>query len=86
MAKVNDGRGNRTNHVITPEFEKAINRLETGEKFPEPLSRSPIAIKCPETLTNAIKAMPAKERNVWLRRVLLDAAKDKNMVPMDYGW
>lgn len=45
----------------------------------EKLASKPIAVKLGESVDAAIRALPQKERIVWLRRVLTEAARAELM-------
>lgn len=47
-----------------------------GEK---PLAKRPIALRVPGEIEDAIFSMPPQERNEWLRKVILEAARKELM-------
>lgn len=45
----------------------------------QPLCRKPRSVKLPQDIDAAIEALPEKQRAVWLRRVIVEAAKAELM-------
>ncbi|NER22611.1 MAG: hypothetical protein F6J96_18315 [Symploca sp. SIO1C2] len=60
----------------TKEFKKYQYKL-IGEELPpgEKLSKTPVCVKLPESVTLWLKALPVEERGKWLRGVIWEAAQ-----------
>jgi hypothetical protein len=67
-----------------PEFTSKTKQWSADEDFgDERANPAPIAIKYPETLYQALKALP--NRSAWIREAVAEKARREGIVPPSYG-
>lgn len=67
--------------IQTEEFKAKRFRPQAEIPGNQPLAKKATGVKLPVDVDAAIRALPEKERVMWLRRVLCDAARAELLQP-----
>ena len=68
--------------TLSKEFRDHIRQTEEAD-YGEPTARTPLAVRLPETLDEAIRQLPGYSS--WVRSALVEAAKRDGLIPDNYG-